>query len=280
MTLVTKRQGRTVQDEETSPASRPARGDSEFLDALANGLNLLELFGRDRTRITINEAAEALGITRAGARRILLTLASLGFLAQDERHFTLTSRVLDLGYRFYVSNGVAGIAQPIMRKLCEEVGESVYLNVLEGADTVVIARIEADTLLRLHLPEGTRMPAFVHSGGRTLLAERSDREIGLMLEALALEQLTPATLTRAEDLLAALERIRHEGYAIADGEIEEGLSGLAVPIRNRSGAAVAALSFCLVNRGRTAEDIRTTLLGPLQEAAHEISHLLGRTPLG
>lgn len=261
-----------------APGALPVRGESEFLEALANGLTLLGLFGPDRASLTINEAAEALGITRAGARRILLTLASLGFLAQQDRQFALTSRVLDLGYRYFLSNGTAGLALPIMRRLCDAVGESVYLNVLEGSDTVVIARIEADSLLRLHLPEGTRMPATIHSGGRVLLAEKADEELGIELAALDLRQLTSATLTRKDALLAAIAQARHDGYALADGEMEVGLSGLAVPIRGRTGAAVAALSFCLVNRGRTGTEIRDALLAPLLGAAREVGQLLGRTP--
>lgn len=188
--------------------------------------------------------------------------------------------MIELGYRFFDAQGFIGLAAPIMRRLCQTVSESIYLNILEDWDSVVVARVEADTLLRLHLPVGTRMSAFVHSGGRMLLADRTDLELRARLASAWQEKLTGATITDADGLVAAIGDARRQGWAMANGEMAEGLCGLAVPIRGPGGPALGALSVCLVSGPRSEQDILARLIEPLRAAATTIEHLAARVAGG
>jgi IclR family pca regulon transcriptional regulator len=198
----------------------------------------------------------------------------------DDRRFALTPRVLELGYAFLSSLTLPQIAQPHLRELVQQVRESSSVSVLDGADVVYVAREPTQRIMTVAISVGTRFPAYATSMGRVLLAGLADEQLDEFLETVELEALTAATITDRERLRKVIERVRAQGWALVDQELEDGLRSVAVPIRNSSGEVVAAMNLSTHVSRRTAAAIREELLPPLREAAERIDRDLqaGRVP--
>jgi len=223
----------------------PRPGDS-YVQSFARGLAVLRSFGAQAPAQTLTEAAERAGLTRAGARRILLTLQQLGYVETvdgDGRRFRLTPKVLELGFAYLSSLPLWHLAQPGMEELVREIGESCSAAVLEGDDIVYVLRVPAGKIMAINLGVGSRLPAHCTSMGRVLLAGLDDAALTQRLERLTLTAHTARTLTDRSALLAELRRVRAQGYALVDGELEEGLVSMAAPIVNRAGRVVAAINI-------------------------------------
>jgi IclR family pca regulon transcriptional regulator len=223
----------------------PRPGDS-YVQSFARGLAVLRSFGAQAPAQTLTEAAERSGLTRAGARRILLTLQQLGYVDTvdgDGRRFRLTAKVLELGFAYLSSQPLWHLAQPDMEALVREIGESCSAAVLEGDDIVYVLRVPAGKIMAINLGVGSRLPAHCTSMGRVLLAGLDEAALVQRLGSLTLTAHTARTLTDPAALLAELQRVRAQGYALVDGELEEGLVSMAAPIVNRAGRVVAAVNI-------------------------------------
>jgi IclR family pca regulon transcriptional regulator len=188
--------------------------------------------------------------------------------------------VLELGYAFLSSLTLPQIAQPHLRELVEQVRESSSVSVLDGADVVYVAREPTQRIMTVAISVGTRFPAYATSMGRVLLAGMADAELDEFLETAELVALTSSTVTDRERLRKVIERVRTQGWALVDQELEDGLRSVAVPIRSSSGEVVAAMNLSTHVSRRTAAAIREELLPPLREAAGRIEGDLqaGRVP--
>jgi IclR family pca regulon transcriptional regulator len=219
---------------------------------------------------TLSDVARATGLTRASARRFLLTLEQLGYVRSDDRRFTLTPRALELGYAFLSSLTLPQIAQPHLRELVERVHESSSVSVLDGSDIVYVAREPTHRIMTVAISVGTRFPAYATSMGRVLLAGLDDASLTRFLDHVELRPLTAATVTTRSALRRAINRARKQGWSLVDQELEDGLRSIAAPIRNPSGVVVAAINLSTHAHRRTPEAMRTDLLPPLREAAEAI----------
>jgi IclR family pca regulon transcriptional regulator len=254
----------------------PAR-ETQSVQALERGLAVLQVFSREHPALTLSEVARLTGITRATARRVLLTLERLGMVRSDGRRFSLTPRVLTLGWAYLSSLGLWEIAQPLMEELTAQTGESCSAATLDLPDIVYVARVPTRRIMSITLNVGTRLPAYATSMGRVLLAELAPAELDAFLATAALEPLTPRTLTDPAALRAELERVRAQGWALVDEELELGLRSIAAPVRGPSGAAVAALNVSAAASRVPVERVREEFLPALQRTAEAISVALGRT---
>ncbi|GAA0389332.1 transcriptional regulator [Acrocarpospora corrugata] len=250
----------------------PARGvkeeaGAEFLQSLARGLAVLARLGDERGGLTLAEAAEATGLARATARRSLLTLAGLGYVAQAGRRFAALPRVLELGYARLSSMGFGEVVHPHLAGLMERVRESVSMAVLDGTEIRYIARVSAYRIMSVDITVGSRLPAYATSMGRVLLAG-----LGPERRAGALARTPPRPLTRRTriDLDAVLDEVAEGGYAFVDEELEEGLRSLAVPVRDCAGRVVAAVNVATHAARGTAAETLAALLPELTETAHRI----------
>lgn len=251
-----------------------SREDPDVVDSVARALALIEAFDQHPT-LTVTEAAELTGLTRATARRILLTLVRLGFAAPEDRAYRLTPRVLRLGYAYLSATPVSERAQPHMRTLADRVRESCSMATLDGGEVVYLARVPASRSMTITLGVGARLPAYPTSMGRVLLAALPAAELEQYLGDTVLEQLTEHTLTDAVALRAELDRVRQQGVAVVDQEREEGVRSAAVPVRDASGAVVAALNVS-VNAARISiTQLREDVVPLLRETATAISADLG-----
>ena len=243
---------------------------AHFVQSLERGLAVIRAFGADTPALTLSEVARSTGLTRAAARRFLLTLADLGYVRSDGRQFALTPRVLELGYAFLSSLSLPEAAEPHLERLVAEVHESSSVSVLDGDDVVYIARVPTARIMRVSINVGTRFPAYATSMGRVLLAGLTEPELDAYLERVALHRLSPRTITSAARLRAELRRVRSQGWAMVDQELEEGLRSVAAPIRDRGGRTVAAVNLSAHASRTSTETMRGELLPPLLATAAKI----------
>jgi IclR family pca regulon transcriptional regulator len=253
----------------TAEAGTDARGD-HFVQSLERGLAVIRAFGPDTRALTLSDVARATGLTRAASRRFLLTLADLGYVRSDGRHFALTARVLELGYAYLSSLTLPEVAEPHLEALVAEVRESSSVSVLDGDDIVYVARVPTSRIMRVAINVGTRFPAYATSMGRVQLAGLPDDALAAYLARAELLPLTERTLVGAGELRAELERIRAQGWALVDQELEDGLRSVAAPIRDRSGRVVAAVNVSAHASRASTETVHSTLLPPLLAAAAAI----------
>ncbi len=256
-------------DGEEAATGRAARG-SDFVQSLERGLSVIRAFDETRPELTLSDVARATGLTRAAARRFLLTLIDLGYVRTDGRLFALRPRILELGYAYLSSMSLPEVAQPHMEELVAKVHESCSVSVLDGTDVVYVARVPTRRIMTVAISVGTRFPAFATSMGRVLLAALPNDRIEDYLSSGVVQQYTSYTVTDADKLRGVLAKVRTQGYCLVDQELEKGLRSIAVPIHDSDGTVIAAMNVSLHVSGGTAEEIRRDVLPQLRATAAEI----------
>jgi IclR family pca regulon transcriptional regulator len=251
----------------------PTPGDS-YVQSFARGLQVIRSFSERAPRQTLSEVAAATGLTRAGARRILLTLQTLGYVDFDGKLFALTPRILDLGFAYLSSMPIWNRAEPVMEALVQQVQESCSAAVLDDTDIVYVMRVSTHKIMRISLGVGSRLPAWCTSMGRLLLADLDDEALRARLEASNVEPLTRHTLTDIDTLVAKVLQARRQRWCLVNQELEEGLISIAAPIVDRGGRMVAALNISGQANRTSAKVMQDTMLPALVAAAQEISRLL------
>ncbi len=241
-----------------------------FVQSLERGLAVIRAFDEQHPELTLSDVARSTGLTRAAARRFLLTLADLGYVRTDGRWFSLSPRILELGYAYLSSLSLPEVAEPHMERLVAEVHESSSVSVLDGEAIVYVARVPTSRIMTVSINVGTRFPAYATSMGRVLLSRLPDDELEAYLERVELLPLSPRTLTSHELLRVELAKVRSQGWALVDQELEEGLRSVAAPIRDRSGTVVAAMNLSAHASRMTIEAARRTLVPPLLATAARI----------
>jgi len=270
-----------MSESQTDPTASPATPESAtprpgdaYVQSFARGLAVLRSFGADAPAQTLSAAAARSGMTRAGARRILLTLQQLGYVEAEGRLFRLTPKVLELGFAYLSSQPVWHLAQPVMEELVQDIHESSSASVLDGTDIVYVLRVPANKIMAITLGPGSRLPAYCTSMGRVLLAGLPPTERRQRLARMPLAARTSRTVTDVDQLMDVLERVQREGHALVHGELEEGLVSMAAPIVNRAGRVVAAINVSAQDQRVPPEDMRRRLLPRLLEAASNINTLM------
>ena len=254
-------------------ASDPRPGDA-YVQSFARGLEVIRSFSADAPRQTLTQVAARTGLTRAGARRILLTLQALGYVESDDRQFALTPRILDLGFAYLSSMPMWNVAEPVMEALVEQVKESCSAGVLEGTDIVYVLRVSTRKIMRNGLGIGSRLPAYCTALGRMQLAGLPDDEVLGLLKASTLEARTRHTLVDIDALLAKVQQARRQGWCLVNQELEEGLVSIAAPVVNRAGRTIAALNISGQANRTPPRQMQETMLPVLREAAREVSRRL------
>lgn len=248
-----------------------SRTPRHFVQSLDRGLAVIRSLSAPGAGLTLSDVARETGLARAVARRFLLTLQDLGYVRAEDRRFTLTPRVLELGYSYLSSLTLPEIAQPHLRDLVGVVHESCSVSVLDGADVVYVAREPTRRIMTVHIAVGTRFPAYATSMGRVLLAGLGTAQLAEFLAGAELRALTPNTMTEPAALQEEIERVRESGWALVDQELEAGLRSIAVPVRDPRGAVVAAVNLSAHASRTSLEILREELLPQLQQTAAAIA---------
>lgn len=246
------------------------KGSDLFVEAFARGIAVIRAFGPGHRALTLTEVAERSGVTPAGARRLLHTLVTLGYARVDGRTFSLTPAVLDVGYSYLSSLSMREVAMPFLDTFARDTGEICTVSVLDRTDVVYVARAEMRSPLSRRLAAGERLPAHATSSGHVLLGCLGAGELEAYLKLAPFERLTQWTLTDAQALAQAIERAQAQGYALANEQLELGVCGLAVPVKDRSGRTVAALTTSLSLAKHQPKAIVPSFLPSLQALAQEI----------
>lgn len=240
----------------------------DVVAGLGKGLAIIELFNETRRRMAISEAAALTGLTRAAARRYLLSLVHLGYAEFDGKFFALTPRVMRLGHAYLAMTPLAKLLQPFVESISRQVGDPATAAILDDTDVVYIARAAPPRIVSISLGVGSRLPAYCTSLGRVLLAHAPSEWMDGYWRRAELTPRTPKTRCTRSAIEAALEQVRSLDYALIDEEIEMGLRSLAVPIRNTRGAVTAALTITIHAARMTPEEMPGALL-PLMRLAQE-----------
>ncbi len=261
---------------DSSPDADENSLSGSFVQSLARGLAVIDAFDADHPALTLMEVSRRTGINRAAARRFVLTLAQLGYLRPEGRNFVLTSKVLNLGYAYLSALGLPELAVPHLRVLAEAVGESSFLSILEGDETVCVASVPMRRIWSISLNVGTRLPAVAMASGRVLLAAKGDDWLDGYLASRDIRQFTTRTIVNRKALHAELALVREQGWALVDREFEEGVRTMAVPVRDRSGTVIAAVSVSKLVGTSDNESAVAEILPLLQAAGGAIEADLRR----
>ena len=267
-----------MRSEPSAPDKAPRPGDS-YVQSFARGLEVIRSFSAHAPQQTLSEVATRTGLTRAGARRILLTLQTLGYVEVDGKLFRLSPRILDLGFAYLSSLPIWNLAEPVMEDLVAEVRESSSAAVLDGLDIVYVLRVPTHKIMRTNLGVGSRLPAPWTSMGRVLLAGLPDDELQARLAQQSATRFTEHTTIDLPTLLARIREARQQGWCLVNQELEEGLISIAAPLTDRAGRTVAALNISGQANRTSAAMMQDTLLPALLDAARTISRMMG-TPHG
>lgn len=246
----------------------------DFSQSVARGLAILELFRGNVTYLTPSAVAAEVGMSRAAARRLLLTLQDLGYLQGDGRRFWLTPRILRLGQNLFAVNGLWQMVNHRVVELANSLNEPCAAAVLDELDIVYVARDAVRHIYTSRLAIGDRMPAHCSSLGKVLLAAVPPNELDALLASHPLAKRTEKTIVDPAALKAELELVRRDHWAKVEDEMDDGTISIAVPLRGASGTLVAALN---VASHRSRCDIGTmirTMLPPLQLAAQDIELII------
>ena len=214
----------------------------DFIEALARGLEVIAAFGPHRPEMTLAEVATATGLARPTARRILLTLAELGYVRSGERGFALTPRVLELGVAYVGSMGLWDVARPHLEALSARTHESCSIAQLDGSDIVYVARASVPKIVSLAVQIGTRFPALPTSLGKVQLAALPPDELDRVLAEPTRSGLVPRWRPTPEERDAALREVRARGWALTDEQLTRGIRSVAAPLRDGSGRVIAGVN--------------------------------------
>lgn len=247
---------------------------ADYIAGMAKGMAVLESFDTERQRLNATLAAQRAGITRAAARRHLLTLAHLGYLETDGSHFWLSPKVLRFSGSYLASARLPRALQPTLNRLAMQTGESFSAVVLDGDQVVIIARSGSLRMLAYGLHLGARLPAHATSTGRVLLAAKPRREFAAWLKGRELPRLTAQTQVDPRRFRALIDEVRAQDYCVATEEHELGVHALAVPLRDMTGRTVAALNVVASPQRLEPAALQRDLLPLLLEAARELRPLL------
>jgi len=225
------------------PSPATTDRDKDHMGGLAKGLQLLQAFDAAHARLTVTEAARQVGISPASARRCLLTLRGMGYVATDGKHYWLDHGALRIGYAYASSTQLPRLLQPALDALSERSRESASLAVLHGDAVLIAGRSTARKTLRVGLGVGSRLPLHCSAAGRSLMLHMPDAQIRELLGRGPFERFTTRTLTQSRDVLREIAASRQRGYTACDEEIEVGVRSIAVPVADQTGQPVAALTI-------------------------------------
>lgn len=253
---------------------------SDFVSAVGRAMSILECFTtpeavRQRGRLTLTDAAKLTNLSRGTSRRLLLTLCELHYVDTDGKVFWLTPKLVNLSRGFLMPLGVGEGSFAILSALTERLDESASVGILDGHDIVYIERVEVRRIYSSRIVNGTRLPAACTSIGRILLAALPDAELQAWLSSNPLERMTAKTIIEPAAFWTEITRIRRQGYAVIDEELEIGIRSMAVPILSPNGRTMAALNASTISIRHSVAEMEQHFLPDLRRAASDLSRTMG-----
>jgi IclR family pca regulon transcriptional regulator len=247
---------------------------ADYIEGMARGLAVLESFDTERQRLNATLAAERAGLPRAAARRHLLTLAHLGYLETDGRHFWLSPKVLRFSGSYLASARLPRALQPTLNRLAAQTGDSYSAALLDEDEVVIVARSGSTRVLAYGVHLGARLPAHATSTGQVLLAALPKGLFTAWLKGRTLARFTAHTPVDPREFRKRIDQTRSLDFCEAAQIHELGVHALAVPLRDMRGRTVAALNVVVGSARAQGSTLQRELLPLLQDAARELRALL------
>jgi len=250
------------------------------IDALARGLEILSLFTIERFSLNLTEIVTATQLNKSTAFRMVSTLEMLEYLERDPatRCYRPGLKVLQLGFAALNSLEISKIAQPYLKSLSNETGETTNMTIRDGADILYIARNPSRHIISVNTQLGSRLPVYCTSMGKALLIDLSWRELFDLLGEGPYPKLGPNTIISLDVLVSELERVRQQGFAINDEEMATGLISVAAPIRGPDKKVIAAINISVAGSRISRQELESYLAPKIVDTAHQISSALGASP--
>ncbi len=258
----------------SASAAPPGLDKRDWIAGLERGVSIIEAFDDANPRLTASQAGRNTGMTRTAARRYLLTLQYMGYVASDGKLFWLTPRVLRLGQCYLESARLPRIVQPFLQRVSAGTHEIVYLSVLDGDEVLYIARNGPNRNMNTCYVLGARVPAQVTAAGMLMLALRSDDELAIWFATRQFTPFTSHTIASKSRLKLELARIRANDWSISEQQLDLNSRGIAVPLRDRRGALVGALDITMPMGHESSEDAVARVLPVLRETAQAMHNLI------
>lgn len=256
------------------PTPQPGLDKRDWIAGLEKGLSVIEAFDDGHSRLTASQAGERCGMTRTAARRYLLTLQHLGYVATDGKLFWLTPRVLRLGQAYLESARLPRVVQPFLQRVTAGTQEIAYVSVLDGDDIVYVARNGPNRSMNTGFVLGSRVQAQVTAAGMLMMALRDPQWLERWLAGHELKAYTSHSIASKDRLRLELERIRQQGWSVSEQQLELNYRGIAVALMDRHGELVGALSVTMPMGHESTEDAVRRVLAVLQETARAMRNLL------
>lgn len=262
--------------------SDEARRSSLFVSSFEKGLRVLAAFGRDRPTMGLRDLVAATGLDQSSVQRFAYTMHALGFLRKDAqtRRYSLTPRVLDLGFAYLQASSLIESATPLLYEANAQCGESLNLTELWDTEVVYVARAPGRHAISVDLLLGTRLPAYAAAAGRVFLAFMDRDAAAAVIARSDLRKLTPRTEADPARLLRLLDGVRRKGYALAVEQVYVGDVSAAVPVFGADGRPLAALNVAVPTSRWTGREVERRLVPLLLETAARMGRSQGsvRTP--
>lgn len=254
-----------------------ARQSSLFVGSLEKGLQILRVFDRERRDMGLSEIVEASGLDKSSVQRFTFTLHALGFLRKDDgtRKYTLSPRVLELGFTYLQTDRLLEYATPLLYDANRRCGESLNITELVSTEVVYVARAPGRHVISVDIFLGMRVPAYACAPGRAILAFLDMKAAAAIIDRSTLRKFTPKTIASRAGVLRELKKVRSFGYAIAEEQCYLGEISIAAPIFNGQGQPIAALNASVPNSRWTTDRAREELSPLVLETARAISRAQG-----
>ncbi len=249
----------------------------DFLKTLDKGLMVIKSFDNESPRMTLTQVASKTKMSRASARRFLLTLQDLGYVIKVDDSFQLTAKILEIGHQYLSNLNFIEVITPFMREVSRKLFKACSASILDDTDIVYVARIPSQhQILSVNLNIGSRLPAYCTSMGRVLLGNLNEEELNLYFEHAHLISHTSHTVTEVGKLRKLVSLVREDGYCIVNQELEENLCSVAVPVRTHQGEVLCAINVGMPVGKLKVRNITQDYLPVLQEAASKAETILAR----
>jgi len=246
-------------------------------NSLVRGLEIIKLFNEEHPSLSLSEIAKKLGVSRTVPYRLLYTLQSIGYLTQDEntKQYSLTPKVLELGFSYINSLKIPEIAQPYMESLRDEIGASCHLSILDGHEVVYVGSAPVRGVSAVNVNIGLRLPAHATANGKLLLAYEPKESLMQLFHVSNLTPYTDKTLTTPGEFMDQLEKIRQNGYSMTSGEFHQGIHSIAAPIYGRTGKVLAALNIVATELSYQEDFMNKVALPKLLDVSVLLSNYMG-----
>lgn len=252
---------------------------SDFVEALAKGMAILESFDAAHPEMTLSEVARRVGLSPAAARRSLITLTALGYIGQTQKRFHLKPKIMSLGSALYFSARIDELMQPELREIVDKFGDASSVATMEGDMVIYIAHVSVQRARRAAAVVGARYPAYATSLGRVMLAGLSENRLNDYFESVEPVALTSKTMIDKEALRAEIRLVRDQGFSTTVDQLDYGITAISVPIRDIAGNTVAALNSSGYTGMVTPESLSAQRLQELHAAASRIALSIARYPI-